>query len=32
MRTGRPVAKIGLSAEIAGILEGYMLIPEQAGH
>ena len=23
MRTGRPVAKIELSAEIAGILEGY---------
>src|SRR5215510_14504524 len=24
MRTGRPVAKIELSAEVAGILEGYM--------
>jgi len=23
MRTGRPVAKIELSAEVAGILEGY---------
>jgi len=23
MRTGRPVAKIALSAEVAGILEGY---------